>query len=154
MKDRLGHGSDARLSGLKRGSKLFMGYHGSPNLFKQVDVNKAGSTRDSGHLGHGFYASTDPRVAESSKHTYHVGIALRSPLNIALPNFHTDKRDLIRDTLSLKRGTSSKDVTTALRRRGHDGVILDYSPVGYMHQEIMAIDPTAIAIHSVSTKPD
>jgi hypothetical protein len=111
-------------------------YHGSDEKFSEFDPNKAG-TRDPGYLGRGFYFSTDPNVARTNKHKLAAEVHVKNPLQIEIPNWKTDKRDVIRKALGLEKTATFEQVDEALEKAGHDGVILDYSPVGYAHQEVM-----------------
>lgn len=121
-------------------------YHGTDVEFSAFDPSKIGTTTDQGFLGRGFYFSTDPAVGRSSKHTLTVKLDIKKPLRVDLPDFRTDKRQVIRDALGLPRTASPEEVTAALRGRGHDSVILDYSKAGYKQQEIMVPDADRIAI--------
>lgn len=131
-------------------------YHGSQNAFDQFDNARIGSGTDAGQLGRGHYATTDQAMVESGfPHRYEVNVNLQNPLNISLPNFRTGKYEAIREALDLPRLSNmrqasqiehAQEVSNALRARGYDGVILDYSPTGYRHQEIMANDAALIEI--------
>lgn len=126
--------------------KYIIAYHGSPNSFDQFDMNYAGTTTDPGQLGRAHYFSTDASVPKSYPHKYEARINLKNPLKISLPNFRTDKSDVVRDALGLERSSPSKSVTDAATEKGFDGVILDYSPTGYEHQEIAVFDDSLIDI--------
>lgn len=126
--------------------KYITAYHGSPHSFDRFDMNYAGTTTDPGQLGRAHYFSTDVSVPESYPHKYEARINMKNPLKISLPNFRTDKSDVVRDALGLERSSSSKSVTDAATAKGFDGVILDYSPTGYEHQEIAVFDDSLIEI--------
>ena len=119
-------------------------YHGSPSEFQQFDVAKSGSATDAGWLGKGGYFSTDARVAEKSAHQYAAEIGLKNPLRLKMPDWKTDKKSVVRDALGLPKASTAEEVTAAARAKGHDGVVLDYSPAGYMHQEIAVFDNAAV----------
>lgn len=123
-------------------------YHGSPHVFDKFDLSKAGSTTDAGQLGRGIYFSTDKRAAASSPNVYASDVNMSSPLRIEMPDFYTDKTSLIRKALGLPKSATAEDVTKAAQARGHDGVILDYSPTGYQHQEYAVFDPAQVKILS------
>jgi hypothetical protein len=115
-------------------------FHATKNKFDKFDASKIGA-RDEGHLGRGFYFMTDEAgAARGDPIVREDQIALDNPLQIKLPDFFTDKRHVVRDALGLPKTASVEDVTSALRAAGHDGVILDYSPTGYGHSEIMVMD--------------
>lgn len=121
-------------------------FHGSPNAFSRFDIARAGSTTDAGQLGRGHYFSTDPRVAQSAAHRYEVDLNLSNPLTLQMPNFRTDKTNLLRRALGLPADAGPESITRAMRAAGHDGVVLDYSPTGYMHREVMTPDSSLIDI--------
>jgi hypothetical protein len=102
-------------------------YHGTDADFDMFDVQKIGSASDDGHLGRGFYFSTDPRVI--GRRTIGMPVYLRAlnPLIVQMPDFRTDKRALVPHDLG-----------------DHDAVILDYSPTGYNHKEIMVRSPEQV----------
>lgn len=122
-------------------------YHGSPHDFDKFDVSKAGATTDEGQLGRGLYFSTDPRVAEAFPHKYEANVHLQQPLTLDMDDLgRLDKRPLMRQALSLPPDADAAAITSALRARGHDGVVLDYAPTGYAHREVMALDDSIIDI--------
>jgi hypothetical protein len=132
--------------GVAVGTGPIRAYHGSPHDFDRFDLSRAGTTTDSGHLGRGLYFSTDPRVAERAAHKYEVEVGLASPLEVSLPDFRTDKRHVVREALGLSSDADAAAVTAALKHRGHDGVLLDYSPTGYNAKEVMAADDRLVSI--------
>lgn len=132
-------------------TKGFKAYHGSPNSFDRFDFSRSGETTDLGALGKGGYFSTDPRVAQSKKHKYEVEVDLQNPLRAEMPDWRTDKTNVISKLLKLDLSgknleEKSNAITMALRARGHDGVILDYAPTGYTEKEIMTMSPDAVRI--------
>ena len=130
-------------------------YHGSPNKFNKLDPQKIGSTTDEGELGHAFYFSTDPRVTDGRPYQYVSDIEFSNPLRIELNRLvgpESDKKKIVRRALGLPMSASAKEVTATARARGHDGVILDYSPTGYLHQEYAAFDPPPVKRNDVPVK--
>ena len=123
-------------------------YHGSPNSFDTFDQGRLGTTRDAGWLGRGTYFTTDENAIKPDEYKYAADIGLQNPLQIAMPDLRTDKRTVIRDALGLPRSATEQAVTDAAQAGGHDGVVLDYSPTGYHHQEIVAFDARSAAITS------
>jgi hypothetical protein len=121
-------------------------YHGSPNSFERFDLSRAGTTTDQGLLGLGHYASTDPRVAAKYAHRYEVDADLKNPLRLSMPDFRTDKAKLAREALGLPPSATSQEITNAARAKGHDGVILDYTPTGYKQQELAVFGDNGIEI--------
>lgn len=115
-------------------------YHGSPKKFDTFSVEQAGTTTDAGHLGRGGYFSTDPKVADPFPIKYEAEVTLRNPLKISLPSWGADKRAIVSKALGLPTNATPEEVTAAARAKGYDGVMLDYSPVGYKHQEVVVFD--------------
>jgi hypothetical protein len=113
-----------------------MAYHGTNTKFNKFKDALA-NTRDEGWLGKGHYFSTDPNVARANKYVANVDLEANKPYELAMPDFSTDKRDLIRSALNLEKTASAKDVTNKLKELGHDSVVLDYSPTGYKNKEIL-----------------
>ena len=103
------------------------------NKFKDALAN----TKDEGWLGKGHYFSTDPNVARANKYVANVELEVNKPYELVMPNFSTDKRELIRTALNLEKNATAKDVTNKLQELGHDSVVLDYSPTGYKNKEIL-----------------
>jgi hypothetical protein len=114
-------------------------YHGSDKKFKSFDDKKIGSSTDEGWLGQGHYFSTDKNVARTFKHVAENEVKLKNPYHIQMKSFSDDKKELIRNSLKLDKKASAIDVAKKLKELEHDGVILDYSPTGYNHKEIMAL---------------
>ena len=115
-------------------------YHGSPHTFDKFDLGKAGSTTDAGELGRGIYFSTDPKATAGRAVKYTADVSLKNPLKLDMPDFKTSKRGVILKALGLPKDATAKDISAAAQKAGHDGVILDYSPTGYAHQELVAFD--------------
>jgi DNA topoisomerase-1 len=115
-------------------------YHGTNDTFENFDEKKAGSTTDEGFLGRGVYVSTDPNIGRSNAITMKRNLHIENPLPLKYPKWETDKRKLVRDALGLEKGATAQDVTDAAKKKGYDSVMLDYSPVGYHHKEIVVFD--------------
>lgn len=127
-------------------------FHGSPHDFDKFDMDKAGTTTDPGALGRGLYFSDDPSVA-SRDHNYEVDLAIETPLVLEMPDFKTRKVDLVSERLGLTPPQESADfpewaesAALAAKSRGHDSVVLDYSPTGYDAREIAVFDDSLISI--------
>ena len=122
-------------------------YHGTnAPPFKQFDPTLRGTATDEGFLGAGYYFSTDPQVGRSSKTLLEAQVHLRNPLVIKFPSWSSDKRKLIDQALDTAEPLRGSALTSELERQGYDGVILDYSPVGYHHQEVVVFSPSQIEI--------
>jgi hypothetical protein len=113
-------------------------YHRSPKDFEKFDLSFTGTTTDPGKLGTAHYFSTDANVAKDGPHRYEANIALNNPIELQYPKWGTDKQKLITDYLGLPADAHAQDIRMAAIKRGHDGAVLDYSPVGYKHKEIAA----------------
>lgn len=127
-------------------------YHGSPDDFAAFDLGKAGSTTDQGALGRAGYFSTDPRVAEGFPHRYEAQLNVSNPLELQMNQWSVPgrsleaKRKLITDALGLPGDSTADQITAAATRRGFDSASLDYSPLGYKHQEYAVFDPSIVDI--------
>jgi hypothetical protein len=129
-------------------SKKILAYHGTNFKFDTFKKSKIGSATDLGDLGYGFYFSTDPTIGSNKKYIIKVNLKLQNPLLLKLPDFRTEKRNLIINYLNIKRDISSKEITKLVKQKGFDGIILDYSPTGYNHSEILIFEPNQIKIIS------
>lgn len=103
-------------------------YHGTNAKFDTFDKKKIGSVTDDGFLGKGFYFSTDPNVARSKSISMSIYLRANNPVVEKLSKWEDDKRELFSGKATPK----------------NDSAILDYSPVGYNHKEIMVKEPTQI----------
>lgn len=121
-------------------------FHGSPHSFDKFQIGKSGTTTDSGFLGRGLYFSTDQNVAAPFANKYSVKLKLGSSLHLEMTTWGGDKKKLIRDALGLSLNVTAEQVSKAARDRGFDSVILDYSPLGYKHQEIVVFDESMVSI--------
>ena len=126
---------------------LFHVYHGTnAEWFDAFDPAKQGTATDRGRLGKGFYFSTDPNIGRGNKTLIKAQVQLRKPLHVVFPKWEANKSEVVSSALGLTRVVQGEALTQALRAKGYDGVILDYSPVGYHHQEIMVFDPRQIQV--------
>lgn len=127
-------------------------YHGTADDFSKFDKTKIGSATDEGKLGAGFYFSTDPQVARNSPRIVEAKLKIKNPLIISFPTWESDKKKLITKKLNISDQSNSKEIGAALQLAGYDAVILDYSPVGYNHKEIMVPDAEQIEVQSNSIR--
>lgn len=118
-------------------------YHGADVEFERFDPARIGTTTDAGLLGHGFYFSTDPAIARTHKYRMVVDVTLRNPLRIQFPRWGASKTTLVNQALGTNVG-EGKPLSRAVKQAGYDGVILDYKPVGYRHQEVVVFSPKTI----------
>jgi hypothetical protein len=119
-------------------------YHGTDHEFDTFDPDKIGRATDAGMLGHGFYFSTDQAIGRNNKYTKIVSLTLHNPLKIKMPAWETNKKKLITIFLEISPQSTSQAITAKAKRLGYDGVILDYSELGYNHQEIVVWDQSQI----------
>lgn len=129
----------------------FKAYHGTDAVFSKFDPAKIGKN-DPGHLGKGFYFSTDERVAKGFPITMEADIGTENPLKVALPDFRTDKRFVVREALGLPKDATAEEVTKAAKKAGFDSVELDYSPTGYNAKEIVVFDDKKINVLSTEAR--
>jgi hypothetical protein len=125
-------------------------HHSSSGSFEQYDFGKAGTHTDEGLLGHGAYFSTDPQIGkrlELPGETVKANVNLSNPLRVEYPKWGSDKSALVNKALGTE-GLKGKPLTEALAKQGYDGVVLDYSPVGYKHSEVLALNPDQVKIKS------
>ena len=127
-------------------------FHGTEEHFDKFDLAKAGKN-DEGFLGRGVYFSTDVTVANSFPVRMEVKVRLQNPYLMELQSLSFQKNLVLREQLGLPASASAQTITTELKRRGHDGVVLDYSPAGYRHKEVVVFDPNDIAIVNVTEPP-
>ncbi|HUT91584.1 MAG TPA: hypothetical protein VMY37_18950, partial [Thermoguttaceae bacterium] len=88
-----------------------------------------------------------------SANQYRAEVSLENPLRVELPDMKTDKGATVRKALGLPESATSAEMTAAARAKGYDGVVLDYSPVGYKHQEILAFDASSTKILTKNIVP-
>ena len=130
-------------------------HHASNEQFDAFDPSRIGATRDPGWLGHGFYFSSDPNVNKNldgtrrERNRVDVYLNLRNPLSLQATDWKKTKWYHIREALGLPEAKqvtpeAAREVTNALKKRGHDGVVYDYTPTGWRHQEYMAMHPEQI----------
>jgi hypothetical protein len=116
-------------------------YHGTNAApFDAFDIEKAGSATDAGLLGRGVYFSTDPAIGRNKRTLLKARLKFSRPLRIEMPEWEADKSSLVNDALGTT-DLSGRSLTQALLRRGFDAVVLDYSGLGYRHQEVMVPSP-------------
>ena len=128
-------------------------HHGTDAApFRKFDKTKIGTNRDEGHLGHAAYFSTDPNISRSNKTHIKAQVRLKKPLRISYPKWEADKSKLASEALGLPETLSGKALSDAAKKRGYDGIILDYSPVGYHHQEVAVFDPGKAKITEAAKK--
>lgn len=122
-------------------------YHGTNAEFDEFSDAHIGSATDDGFMGKGFYFSTDPGIGRTNNRTIKATVTLGNPLMLQLPDWGTPKKKLVLEALEMPvKPTSGAEITEELKKRGHDGVVLDYSLVGYHHQEVMAMKASQIKI--------
>jgi hypothetical protein len=130
-------------------------YHGTADSFDSFDLEHP-NRKDTGWLGTGVYATTNPQTA-SSYSNLKGGRAAPNvmPLYARLENpYHATQRDkerlhLISHNKGAEAGRAAADEWTAeLKAKGHDGVILEYraSEVGESNagREIVVFDPAGV----------
>ena len=128
-------------------------HHGTDAApFRKFDKEKIGSATDPGHLGHAVYLSTDPNISRSNKTHIKAQVRLKKPLRISLPKWEANKSKLASEALGLPETLSGKALSDAAKKRGYDGIILDYSPVGYHHQEVAVFDSGKAKITEAAKK--
>ncbi len=122
------------------------GFHGSEREFDRFELASAKTQTDSGFLGRGHYFSTDPNVASGKTFQYETKVNLAKPLLITKPDFQTDKRVIVTSALGLSSNATSEEIRNEAIKRGYDGIVLDYSPTGYNHKEIVAFNDSSVSI--------
>lgn len=121
-------------------------HHGTDVLFEQFDPTKIGTQTDEGQLGRGFYFSTDPAISRGDQFHVTARVDLKTPLRLRLPSWTTSKGRLVKQALGVPHDASADEITDALVAAEFDGVVLDYTPTGYRHQEILVLGPENIQI--------
>lgn len=71
-------------------------------------------------------------------------ITLENPLMVSYPKWGANKSELVSNALGLETPLRGRALTGALQAKGYDGVVLDYTPVGYRHQEVVALSAEQI----------
>jgi len=123
-------------------------YHGTSSDFMKFDKTKIGSSTDEGFLGSGFYFSTDPEVAGTKPRIVEAKLKINRPLLISYPAWGADKKKIIREKLNIPLESDAMTTSDLLQLEGYDGVVLDYSPVGYSHKEIMVFHSDQVEVQS------
>ena len=153
---------------LKRGNDIpegpvvFEVYHGTGRDFDTFEYSTIGTATDTGYLGEGFYATTDPEWASKYAQKYQPGgsvmplyMKLENPLHLKRSDsgfeydpvlekeVPIDREGHIRDVLDLPRDASGQEVADVLRAKGYDGVTYrGHIDVGIKSQdiEVMVLD--------------
>lgn len=116
--------------------------------FSRFDPARIGTATDAGKLGAGFYATTDGRPHPSNRGLtrLRVRVQLNNPLRLSMTAWSTSKTDLVCAALGLPPGLEGASLTSAVQAAGYDGVVLDYSAIGYAAQEICAYEADALSV--------
>ena len=72
-------------------------------------------------------------------------------MHVQATKWEENKTAIITTALGLPKTATAAEITREAQKQGHDGVVLDYSPLGYHHQEVVAFDPKQTAITHVDT---
>jgi len=140
---------------LTSGSFSGIVFHGTDApAFHEFDIKKAGTTTDVGVLGKGIYFSTDENISRNKQTHIKARVRLRKPLRVVVASWPTPraKSELVSNALGLERTLEGAALTRAVKTAGFDGVMLDYSPVGYKHQEVVVFDPKAVKVLETGTR--
>lgn len=116
--------------------------------FSRFDPARIGTATDAGKLGAGFYVTTDGRPHPSNRGLtrLRVRVQLNNPLRLSMTAWSTSKTDLVCAALGLPPGLEGASLTSAVQAAGYDGVVLDYSAIGYAAQEICAYEADALSV--------
>ena len=98
-----------------------------------------------GCSGRGSTRPPIPKSAAPRRPRWSSPSASSAPSGSSLPSWSADKSRLVNDALGTH-GLRGHAITVEAERQGYDGVVLDYSPVGYRHQEVVAFDRDQIQI--------
>lgn len=127
-------------------------YHGTDSAtFDAFDESKMGTATDEGLLGRGVYLSTDSNIGRNKRNLLSATVELKKPLHVEYPSWGANKSKLVSDKLGLDTVLSGAALTEELKRRGHDGVVLDYSPIGYDHKEVVVFGADRIKVKGWNT---
>jgi len=125
-------------------------YHGTDAEFWAFDPQKIGGKTDAGWLGRGFYFTSDTKATSRHSRVIDVFARVQNPLVLEMTGWDS-KYMAIREYLGLPEenipqvtAASAAEITNAAKRQGYDGVILDWSKVGYSGIEVVAFNPTQI----------
>jgi hypothetical protein len=129
-------------------------YHFTNNKFNEFDENFQGSQTDDGELGKAFYFTTDTKSLGDKKYRINAKLALNNPLILDKPDWFTKKRNFVTEKLGLPKDATAQQVTKEAKNQGYDGIIMDYSNLGYNHQEISIFDPNQIKSADPATYDD
>jgi hypothetical protein len=135
----------------KKGIKA---YHGTPNKFDKFDLDKIGSTSDSGMFGKGFYFTEDQALAET--YAKKDGRVIEAELNLKNPYIINSQDDI--PNIDVPRNTKedlknadknySRLFTEKLQSQGYDGVIDNMTSGG---KQFVVFDPKNIRSLNPST---
>jgi predicted GNAT family acetyltransferase len=135
----------------KKGIKA---YHGTPNKFNRFDLDKIGSTSDSGMFGKGFYFTEDQALAET--YAKKDGRVIEAELNLKNPYIINSQDDI--PNIDVPRNTKedlknadknySRLFTEKLQSQGYDGVIDNMTSGG---KQFVVFDPKNIRSLNPST---
>jgi hypothetical protein len=120
-------------------------FHGTRTEFEAFSLEKAGTRRDPGMLGKGFYFSTDKYAASAGDPiTLTLFANAKNPLYVKMDKWSQGKSEIVSKALGLENTKDSTEIRNKVIQSGYDAVVLDYSPLGYKHQEIMMLNPEQI----------
>jgi hypothetical protein len=120
-------------------------YHGTRTEFEAFSLEKAGTRRDPGMLGKWFYFSTDKYAASAGDPiTLTLFANAKNPLYVKMDKWSQGKTEIVSKALGLEDTKDSTEIRNKIIQSGYDAVVLDYSPLGYKHQEIMMLNPEQI----------
>jgi hypothetical protein len=120
-------------------------FHGTRTEFEAFSLEKTGTRRDPGKLGKGFYFSTDKYAASAGDPiTLALFASAKDPLYLKMDKWTQDKSETVSKALGFEGAKDSETIRDKLIQSGYDAVVLDYSPLGYNHQELMMLNPEQI----------
>jgi hypothetical protein len=114
-------------------------YHGTPNKFNEFDLNKVGSTSDTGMFGKGFYFTEDQALAKT--YAKKEGRVIEAELNLKndIPNIDVPRNT--KEDFKNADKNYSRLFTEKLQSQGYDGVIDNMTSGG---KQFVVFDPKAI----------
>jgi hypothetical protein len=120
-------------------------FHGTRAKFEAFSLEKAGTRRDSGMLGKGFYFSTDKYAASAGDPiTLTLFANTKNPLYLKMEKWSQNKSETVSKALGFDGIKDSAEIRDKIIQSGYDGVVLDYSPLGYEQKEIMMLNPEQV----------
>ena len=122
-------------------------FHGTPNKFDLFDIDKIGSTSDTGMFGKGFYFTDNQGLAKT--YAKKGGRVIEADLNLKNPYVINSQADIpnidvpnkTKDDLRNSSANYSKLFTEKLQEQGYDGVIDNMTGGG---KQFVVFDPKAI----------